>query len=64
MVNPSFSKNLKSIFFPDSTFRSETGTLLGLIGDYVEAEVGPRAGIGAGEGSAANIFLRTLSSNL
>ena len=64
MKNPSFSKNLKSIFFSSFTFRSERGTLLGLIGDYVEAEAGPEAGIEAGEGSTAILLLRSVSSNL
>ena len=51
------------MFFSDSTFRLESGTLLGLSGDYEEAGVGPGIGVGAGEGSAAILFLRTSSSN-
>ena len=38
--------------------------MLGLIEDCVEAEAGPGAGIGAGEGSTVILFLRTLSFNL
>ena len=64
MENPSFSKNLKSIIFPGFTFRSERGTLLGLIKDCVEAEAGLGAEIGEREGSVAILFLRSVSSNL
>ena len=61
MVNPSFSKNLKSIFFSGSTFRSERGILLGLIGDWVEAELG--VGFEAEVVSIASLFRHTFFSN-
>ena len=51
------------MFFLDSTFRLERGTLLGLSGDCEEAGVGPETGVEAKEGSAAILFLRTSSSN-
>ena len=51
------------MFFLGSTFRLESGTLLGLSGDYEEARAGPETGVGAGEGSAAILFLRTSSFN-
>ena len=51
------------MFFPDSTFRLERGTLLGLSGDYEEAGAGLGTEVGAGEGSTAIFFLCTSSSN-
>ena len=51
------------MFFPDSTFRLERGTLLGLSGDCEEDGAGPGTEVGAGEGLTAILFLCTSSSN-
>ena len=49
MENPSFSKNLKSTFFPGSTFLTDKEILLGLNGDREEPGADPETEMEADE---------------
>ena len=60
---PFFFKKSEINIFSSSTFLSERGTLLGLIGDRVVAGAEARAGFEVEVVSVVSLFQRTLSSN-